>query len=33
VLVKVTTEEADVPRIPHSPTAIRDRFRAGIGLR
>ena len=26
LLVKVTTEEADVPRIPHAPHAIRDRF-------
>jgi phosphonopyruvate decarboxylase/sulfopyruvate decarboxylase subunit beta len=30
VLVKVTTEEADVPRIPHTPHAIRDRFRAAV---
>jgi thiamine pyrophosphate-dependent acetolactate synthase large subunit-like protein len=28
VLVKVTTEEAEVPRIPYSPAAIRDRFQA-----
>ncbi len=27
LLAKVTTEEADVPRIPHAPHAIRDRFR------
>jgi len=31
LLVKVTREEADVPRIPHSPHAIRDRFRAALG--
>ncbi|MBI3826633.1 MAG: phosphonopyruvate decarboxylase [Candidatus Rokubacteria bacterium] len=30
VLVKVTTEEASVPRIPHTPPEIRDRFRAGV---
>jgi phosphonopyruvate decarboxylase len=30
VLAKVTREEAEVPRIPHSPQAIRDRFRASI---
>ena len=30
VLAKVTAEEADVPRIPHTPVAIRDRFRAAI---
>jgi phosphonopyruvate decarboxylase len=30
VLVKVTTEEADVPRIPFSPAQIRDRFRASL---
>jgi thiamine pyrophosphate-dependent acetolactate synthase large subunit-like protein len=30
VLVKVTAEEADVPRIPYSPAEIRDRFRASI---
>ncbi|MBI4594711.1 MAG: phosphonopyruvate decarboxylase [Candidatus Rokubacteria bacterium] len=28
LLVKVTREEADVPRIPHPPPALRDRFRA-----
>jgi len=27
LLVKVTRDEADVPRIPHTPHAIRDRFR------
>ncbi|MGH7275879.1 MAG: thiamine pyrophosphate-dependent enzyme, partial [Candidatus Rokuibacteriota bacterium] len=31
VLVKVTAEEADVPRIPHTPRQIRDRFRASVG--
>ncbi len=31
LLVKVTREEADVPRISHSPHAIRDRFRAALG--
>jgi phosphonopyruvate decarboxylase len=30
VLVKVTAEEADVPRIPYSPAALRDRFRAAV---
>jgi len=30
LLVKVTTEEADVPRIPHTPEAIRDRFRRSV---
>ncbi|HXU88068.1 MAG TPA: phosphonopyruvate decarboxylase [Methylomirabilota bacterium] len=30
VLAKVTTEEADVPRIPFSPAEIRDRFRASL---
>jgi len=30
VLAKVTTEEADVPRIPYSPAEIRDRFRASL---
>ena len=30
VLVKVTTEGADVSRIPHTPHAIRDRFRAAV---
>ena len=30
LLVKVTTEEADVPRIPHAPQAIRDRFRQHV---
>jgi phosphonopyruvate decarboxylase len=30
VLVKVTAEEADVPRIPYSPSALRDRFRAAV---
>lgn len=31
LLVKVTREEADVPRISRSPHAIRDRFRAALG--
>jgi phosphonopyruvate decarboxylase len=30
VLAKVTTAEADVPRIPYPPHEIRDRFRAGV---
>jgi phosphonopyruvate decarboxylase/sulfopyruvate decarboxylase subunit beta len=30
VLAKVTTEEADVPRIPYSPAEIRDRFRGSL---
>ena len=30
ILAKVTTEEADVPRIPFSPAEIRDRFRASV---
>lgn len=30
VLVKVTPEEADVPRIPHTPAVLRDRFRAAV---
>jgi hypothetical protein len=30
ILAKVTTEEVEVPRIPHSPAAIRDRFRARL---
>jgi phosphonopyruvate decarboxylase len=30
VLVKVTAEEADVPRIPYTPTALRNRFRAAV---
>jgi phosphonopyruvate decarboxylase len=30
LLVKVTAEETEAPRIPHSPEAIRDRFRAGV---
>ena len=33
VLVKVSTEEADVPRIPFSPAEIRDRFRASLSRR
>ena len=30
LLMKVTTDEADVPRIPHAPHAIRDRFRRQV---
>jgi phosphonopyruvate decarboxylase len=30
VLVKVTPEEADVPRIPYTPAVLRDRFRAAV---
>jgi phosphonopyruvate decarboxylase len=30
VLVKVTAEEAVVPRIPHTPAQMRDRFRASL---
>ncbi|HEX9822245.1 MAG TPA: thiamine pyrophosphate-dependent enzyme [Methylomirabilota bacterium] len=30
VLVKVSAEEADVPRIPYTPAALRDRFRAAV---
>ena len=30
VLVKVTAEEAEVPRIPYTPAALRDRFRAAV---
>ena len=33
VLVKVTIEEADVPRIPFTPAEIRDRFRASLAPR
>jgi sulfopyruvate decarboxylase subunit beta len=32
ILVKVTTEEHEVPRIPHTPEAIRDRFRASLDV-
>jgi phosphonopyruvate decarboxylase len=31
LLVKVTTEQADVPRIALTPAQIRDRFRASLG--
>jgi phosphonopyruvate decarboxylase len=31
ILAKVTAAEEEVPRIPHVPTAIRDRFRASLG--
>ncbi len=30
VLAKVTAEEADVPRVPHTPRQIRDRFRRSV---
>ena len=30
ILVKVTAAEAAVPRIPHTPAAIRDRFRRAV---
>jgi phosphonopyruvate decarboxylase len=30
VLIKVTREEAKAPRIPYSPTELRDRFRAAV---
>jgi phosphonopyruvate decarboxylase len=30
ILVKVTTTETPAPRIPHTPRAIRDRFRQGM---
>jgi thiamine pyrophosphate-dependent acetolactate synthase large subunit-like protein len=30
VLVKVTTEQPPVGRIPHAPQALRDRFRAAV---
>ena len=30
LLAKVTTDEAEVPRIPHTPQAIRDRFRRHV---
>lgn len=30
LLVKVTQEEAPVPRVPHAPEALRDRFRAAV---
>jgi sulfopyruvate decarboxylase subunit beta len=30
VLAKVTPEEAAVPRIPYTPAALRDRFRAAV---
>jgi phosphonopyruvate decarboxylase len=33
VLAKVTAEEAEVPRIPYTPAAIRDRFRASVRAR
>ena len=30
ILVKVTSEQTDVPRIAHTPAQIRDRFRASL---
>ena len=30
ILVKVTTAEASVPRIPYTPHELRDRFRASV---
>jgi thiamine pyrophosphate-dependent acetolactate synthase large subunit-like protein len=33
ILVKVTTEEADVPRVRMEPEALRDRFRAAVASR
>jgi hypothetical protein len=30
LLAKVTPEQANVPRIPHTPEAMRDRFRAVV---
>jgi thiamine pyrophosphate-dependent acetolactate synthase large subunit-like protein len=33
LLVKVTREEAEVPRVPHAPEALRDRFRAAVRAR
>ena len=30
VLIKVTREEAEAPRIPYTPTVLRDRFRAAV---
>jgi thiamine pyrophosphate-dependent acetolactate synthase large subunit-like protein len=31
LLAKVTAEQANVPRIPHTPEAMRSRFRAAAG--
>ena len=33
ILAKVTAEQAPVPRIPHTPVEIRDRFRAAVRAR
>ena len=33
LLIKVTAHEAEVPRIPYPPEAIRDRFRSSLGAR
>ena len=30
ILAKVTTEEAEAPRIPYTPHELRDRFRASL---
>jgi len=30
ILAKVTPEQADAPRIAHTPAQIRDRFRASL---
>ena len=32
VLIKVTRDEAEAPRIPYTPTVLRDRFRAAVGV-
>jgi thiamine pyrophosphate-dependent acetolactate synthase large subunit-like protein len=31
ILVKVTPESAEAPRIPYTPNELRDRFRASVG--
>ncbi len=31
ILAKVTTDEAEAPRIPYTPHQLRDRFRASVG--
>ena len=33
LLVKVTPEDAEVPRVPLAPEALRDRFRAAVAAR
>ena len=30
ILVKVTPEQAEAPRIPYTPNELRDRFRASV---